>query len=91
MIGQGGEPNPENVSKATFPLPTLGPKLDEVSKEIHDGRGFAVLRGLDPKKYTTFDNVLLYVGITSHIAEMRGCQDYDGRMLGKQTTLMIAT
>jgi hypothetical protein len=54
-----------------------------VSEDIHDGRGFAVLCGLDPEKYSMLDNILLYVGITSHIAEIRGYQDYDGRMLGK--------
>ncbi|KAL6713798.1 hypothetical protein ACLMJK_008290 [Lecanora helva] len=74
-------PDPEKINKETFPLPTLNSVLDCVSKEIHDGKGFAVLRGLDPKKYSTLDNVLLYVGITSHIAEIRGCQDYDGRMI----------
>lgn len=67
----------------TFPLPTLGPKLNIVSKELHDGIGFAVLRGLDPKNYSPLDNLLLYLGITSYIAETRGCQDYDGRMVGE--------
>lgn len=71
------------MNTETFPLPTLGAKLNNVSKQIHDGIGFAVLRGLDPKKYSPRDNILLYVGITSYIAEVRGCQDYDGRMVGE--------
>ncbi|XXG96074.1 hypothetical protein Hte_002351 [Hypoxylon texense] len=75
--------DPDNVNTDTFPLPTLGPKLDKVSKELHDGVGFAVLRGLNPKMYSQLDNILLYLGITSYIAETRGCQDYDGRMIGE--------
>jgi len=66
----------------TFPLPTLGLKLKAVSNQLHEGIGFALLRGLDAVKYSALDNLLLYLGITSYIAEIRGCQDYDGRMVG---------
>jgi len=41
-----------------------------------------VLRGLDPRRYSALDNIIIYLGICSYIAEIRGCQDYDGRMLG---------
>ena len=75
--------NPDNISPKTFPLATLGHKLKAVSEQLHEGTGFAVLRGLDPKKYSALENLLLYLGITSHVAEIRGCQDYDGRMVGK--------
>lgn len=71
------------MSNETFPLPKLGPKLFEVSKTLHFGIGFAVIRGLNPKDYSPLDNILLYLGITSYIAEIRGVQDYDGRMLGE--------
>jgi hypothetical protein len=40
-----------------------------------------VLRGLQPDKYSNFDNILLYLGVTSYIAERRGMQDFDGRMI----------
>ncbi len=40
-----------------------------------------VLRGLEPDKYSNFDNILLYLGVTSYIAEKRGMQDFDGRMI----------
>lgn len=42
-----------------------------------------VLRGLQPEKYSIKDNMLLYLGITSYIAETRGMQDFDGRMIRK--------
>ncbi|KAK3954269.1 hypothetical protein QBC32DRAFT_232702 [Pseudoneurospora amorphoporcata] len=71
----------DDVSESTFPLPTLGPKLSEISDIIHTGRGFVVLRGLEPDKYSSTDNILLYLGVTSYIAETRGMQDFDGRMI----------
>ncbi|KAL2200791.1 hypothetical protein P885DRAFT_27415 [Corynascus similis CBS 632.67] len=72
---------PDDVNPSTFPLPTLSSRLDEASKIVHDGRGFVVLRGLQPDTYSSFDNILLYLGVTSYIAEKRGMQDFDGRMI----------
>ncbi|KAK0627473.1 hypothetical protein B0T14DRAFT_512679 [Immersiella caudata] len=76
-----GDLTPDAVNPTTFPLHILGPRLAEVSKIIHEGRGFAVLRGLNPVKYSSMDNILLYLGVTSYIAETRGMQDFDGRMI----------
>ncbi|KAK4449882.1 hypothetical protein QBC34DRAFT_462546 [Podospora aff. communis PSN243] len=76
-----GDLNPDDVKPSNFPLPTLGPRLNDISKAIHEGRGFVVLRGLDPDKYSSMDNMLLYLGVTSYIAETRGMQDFDGRMI----------
>ena len=69
------------MSRETFPLPKLQSKLHEIALSVHQGVGFSVLRGLDPSKYTPLDNVLLYLGVTSYIAEQRGAQNYDGRMI----------
>jgi hypothetical protein len=76
-----GNLGPDDVSPDTFPLPNLSTRLIEASETVHDGRGFVVLRGLQPIKYSNFDNILLYLGVTSHIAEKRGMQDFDGRMI----------
>ena len=76
---------PENVSQATFPLPKLRSKLEAVANDLHNGIGFAVLRGLNPARYTALDNVLLYLGVTSYIAEKRGCQDSSGAMISDTT------
>jgi hypothetical protein len=74
------------VNKSTFPLPNLAPRLHEVAETVHNGRGFVVLRGLQPDKYSNIDNILLYLGITSYIAETRGMQDFDGRMIRTSTS-----
>ncbi|KAK4183083.1 hypothetical protein QBC35DRAFT_130317 [Podospora australis] len=76
-----GDLTPDDVNQHTFPLPNLGARLNEASDIVHNGRGFVVLRGLQPDKYNSLDNILLYLGITSYIAETRGMQDFDGRMI----------
>jgi hypothetical protein len=75
-----------DVRKETFPLPTLGPILDELSNELHHGKGFFVIRGIDPQEFSREDNVILYLGISSYIGEKRGRQgrlSKDGHMIGK--------
>ncbi|KAF4468525.1 Clavaminate synthase [Fusarium albosuccineum] len=79
--GLDGDHGPGAVSTDTFPLPGLKVRLASVAQNIHRGTGFNVIRGLDPTEFSPLDNVLIYLGITSYIAEIRGCQDYDGRMI----------
>ncbi|WYZ34424.1 hypothetical protein EsH8_I_000700 [Colletotrichum jinshuiense] len=69
------------VSRTNFPLPTLGTALDRIALDIHHGKGFAVVRGIDPKKYTVEDLTILYLGIQGYIANQRGRQDKKGNML----------
>jgi len=69
------------VEPANFPLPTLGPKLKVLSQDIHYGKGFGVIRGLDPASYSVEDLTLIYLGVQSYIAEQRGRQDKRGNML----------
>jgi hypothetical protein len=69
------------MSRETFPLPTLGERLLELGKSLYNGRGFFVIRGLDPTRYSSEDNVTLYVGMSCWIAEKRGRQDEHNNML----------
>ncbi|CAF3551505.1 unnamed protein product [Fusarium graminearum] len=69
------------VSRDNFPLPTLQPLLDGVRQDVHQGKGFGVIRGLDPKKYSVEDLTVLYLGIQSYIASGHGRQDRKGNML----------
>jgi hypothetical protein len=75
--------DPDSVSRETFPLPNLVNKLEEVALEIHDGIGFTILRGLEPRRYSALDNVLIYLGVTSCIAPIRGVQNSSGNMLSE--------
>lgn len=70
-----------HVNVDTFKLPTLGPRLVELSLDIHNGRGFAVVRGINPGDYSVEDLTLAYMGVASYVADKRGCQDKLGNML----------
>ncbi|KAF4545852.1 Taurine catabolism dioxygenase [Lasiodiplodia theobromae] len=60
------------LEPSTFVLPAeLADRLRVVSKIVHTGIGFAVLRGLDPKKYSEEENTIIYCGIASHIGIQR--------------------
>ena len=63
-----------HINQSTFPLPTLRPVLRDLSKEIHTGRGFVVLRGLRIDDYSREDIIIIYTGVSSHIGNIRGRQ-----------------
>ncbi|KAJ5682388.1 hypothetical protein N7462_005553 [Penicillium macrosclerotiorum] len=62
------------INESTFPLPNLRPVLRDLSKEIHNGRGFFVLRGLRIDAYSREENIIIYTGVSSHIGSIRGRQ-----------------
>ena len=64
-----------HINPSTFPLPTLHSTLREISHELHHGHGFKVLRGLPVDQHMRQDNIIVYTGISSHIAPVRGRQD----------------
>lgn len=80
---EGRDIDPDEVSKDSFQLPKLQKRLEDVADELHCGIGFVVIRGLEPRRYTTLDNILIYLGITSFIAPIRGVQDSSGNMLSR--------
>ncbi|KAG6846235.1 hypothetical protein H0H93_015136, partial [Arthromyces matolae] len=55
-----------HISTSTFPLPTLGPILADLSRELHTGRGFFVLRTIPVESYTREENAIIYAGVSSH-------------------------
>jgi hypothetical protein len=71
----------KEVNPASFPLPTLGEKLSNVRNELYNGRGFAIFRGVDIDSFNPVDLIVLYLGLTSYIAEKRGKQNQRGAML----------
>ncbi|KAK2028632.1 TfdA family taurine catabolism dioxygenase TauD [Colletotrichum zoysiae] len=69
------------ISQETFPLPELHAELRKLSYELHNGHGFFVIRGLRVDEHTKEENIIIYAGLSSHIAPQRGRQDrqYDGK------------
>lgn len=55
--------------------------LRDISKELHLGHGFKVVRGVPVGQHSREENIFLYAGISSHIAPLRGRQDntFDGK------------
>ncbi|KAI1456975.1 Clavaminate synthase-like protein [Annulohypoxylon moriforme] len=67
-----------SISSETFALPSeLCKQLRKISDELYKGCGIALLKGLDPSRYTQEQNVKLFAGIASHIAAHRGFLDWD--------------
>lgn len=70
------------LTAADFPLPTLGPRLRGI---LHDqvlgGRGFAVLRGLDPDRLSRRENAAAFLGLGAHLGAFRP-QNAKGHILG---------
>ncbi|PYH47303.1 TauD/TfdA family dioxygenase [Aspergillus saccharolyticus JOP 1030-1] len=69
------------IDPETFPLPTLHSTLRGISRELHNGHGFKVVSGVPVDKYSREENIIVYVGISAHVAPIRGRQDssYDGK------------
>ena len=73
--------NGDEVDKHNFPLHKFSKLLKKLAEDIYDGRGFVVIRGLDPDAYSLEDFTVVYLGITSYVAERRGKQDQRGSIL----------
>ncbi|KAK0718698.1 hypothetical protein B0T21DRAFT_338425 [Apiosordaria backusii] len=73
---QGLNLPPVSLSRDTFPLSKeLSERLRRVSQDCYNGRGFSLIRGISPDRFTDEENVLIFGGISSYIAPTRGFQD----------------
>lgn len=52
-------------------------------KELHDGKGFFVIKGLNHDTLTAAESSLIYLGITSYIGDKKGIQNFDGDVIGR--------
>jgi Taurine catabolism dioxygenase TauD, TfdA family len=71
----------ENIGRADFPLPTLGPKLDGFRREVVHGRGFILLRGLPAEGRPISLPATAYWGIGTYFGTGRS-QNSRGHLLG---------
>ncbi|EUC36704.1 hypothetical protein COCCADRAFT_2348 [Bipolaris zeicola 26-R-13] len=76
------------VNQETFPLPKLHAELRNISDEVHNRRGFKVLRGLPFDKHDREENIIIYAGVSSHVAPIRGRQDFQYQ--GKSADVVLA-
>lgn len=76
-----GEPALPSITKASFPLPTLGDVLSEFQSELTQGRGFGLIKGLDGTAYTEDQAAIMFYGIGAHLGLARS-QNAKGDLLG---------
>jgi hypothetical protein len=72
------------IGKADFPLPTLAPRLKAIERELMDGRGFAVIRGLPRASWSNDELCYAYWGIGAHLGRPWP-QNHYGHLLGDVT------
>jgi hypothetical protein len=76
-----GEQNIASLTAGKFPLPTLGPKLAALRKELISGRGFTLLRGLQVSNYNEREAGTIFYGLGCHLGSPRS-QNAAGHTLG---------
>lgn len=64
----------DKVSSKNFELYGFGERLAEISNQIYNGIGFSLIRGLDIEKYNEKQRVIIYLGISSYIGDIRDAQ-----------------
>lgn len=74
------------VTEADFPLPTLGPRLHALRREILHGRGFALLRGWPSQAKTMRENAYAFCGVGAYLGEALS-QNAKGHVLGHVANL----
>lgn len=72
---------PEQLTRESFPLPTLGAYLTDLARELDQGRGFELLRGLDTASYNVDDLELMYYGMATYLGKVIP-QDNAGVLVG---------
>lgn len=77
----GASEDPGQISRDDFPLPTFGLRLQDLLREVLDGRGFVLVRGLPVDGWSRRQTALAFLGIGSHLGNRRS-QNADGHLLG---------
>jgi hypothetical protein len=67
-----------------FPLDRLAIRIAEIERELLDGRGFVLIRGLDVSRYGDEDLTLLYWGLGLHLGDPWP-QNHHGHVMGDVT------
>ncbi len=69
------------LTPQSFPLPTLGPFLRGVLRELLEGRGFILLRGLPVAHWSREEQAYAYLGMGAWLGRFRS-QNAKGHLLG---------
>jgi hypothetical protein len=73
-----------DITREVFPLPTLGPELAGVARELIDGRGVVLIRGVPVERYDKPRASSIYWGVGMHLGQPWP-QNAKGHLLGDVT------
>jgi hypothetical protein len=73
-----------DITRELFPLPTLAPELARVTRELIDGRGVVLIRGVPVEKYGKARASMIYWGVGMHLGRPWP-QNAKGHLLGDVT------
>jgi hypothetical protein len=73
-----------DITRETFPLPTLGAELTRFTDELINGRGVVLIRGVPVDRYTKDRASAIYWGIGTHLGRPWP-QNAKGHLLGDVT------
>lgn len=74
----------EDIRRVDFPLPELAPAIAAWRRELRDGRGFLLLRGLPVERWGEQRAAKVYWGLGQHLGRP-GAQNAMGELLGHVT------
>lgn len=72
-----------------FPLPTLSPRIRKFSIDLPDKQPYFMIRGLKPQWFSKRTNVIVFMGIASHVGTKRAMAAADPTVLHHVTDIQI--
>ncbi len=72
---------PETIGREDFPLGRFGLVLDDVRKELAQGRGIVMMQGFPVDRMDKLDRAIAYLGVGAYLGE-RKVQNREGHVLG---------
>jgi hypothetical protein len=73
-----------DITRESFPLPTLGPELQRITRELIDGNGVVLIRGVPVERYGKPRASSIYWGVGLHLGNPWP-QNAKGHLLGDVT------
>src|SRR5262245_11195286 len=70
-----------SIDVTDVPLPTLGPRLQQLLEEVLNGRGFVLIRALPVECWTRREAAIAFLAIGVHLGRLL-MQNADGHLLG---------
>lgn len=86
----GTATRPAPLTPADFPLPTLGPRLLGLKKDLLHGRGFVLIKGMPVRQWSHEDSAMAFIGLGAHLGNARS-QNAKGHLLGHVRDVGLAS